>query len=75
MGAGVTITEIITTTNFTGSVYEEVLTASGAVESGYKAIALTNGAATVSVFLAKSGDKIQVVNNPTSPKSPRSVRR
>jgi hypothetical protein len=67
VGAGVTISEIITTTNITGPVYEEVLTASGAVESGYKAVALTKGAATVSVFLAKSGDKVQVVDNPTSP--------
>jgi hypothetical protein len=67
VGAGVTVTETITTTNLTGTVYEEVLTSSGAVESAYKAITLTNGAATTSVFFSNSGDKIQVVNNKTTP--------
>jgi hypothetical protein len=67
VGAGVTVTETITTTNLTGNVYEEVLTSSGAVESGYRAVALLNHVATSSVFLAKSGDKIQVVDNPTLP--------
>ena len=68
LGAGVTVTEIITTTNLTGNVYEEVLTSSGVVESGYRAVALTNGVATSSVFLAKTGDKIRVVDNPTAPR-------
>jgi hypothetical protein len=68
LGAGVTVTEIISTTNLTGNVYEEVLTSSGAVESGYKAVALNSGgSATSSVFLAKSGDRIRVVDNPTAP--------
>ena len=67
VGAGVIVTETITTTNLTGNVYEEVLTSSGAVESGYRAVALINHVATSSVFLAKSGDKIQVVDNPTLP--------
>ena len=67
-GAGVTVSEIITTTNLTGNVYEEVLTSSGVVESGYRAVALTNGVATSSVFLAKTGDKIRVVDNPTAPR-------
>jgi hypothetical protein len=66
-GAGVTVTESITTTNLTGTAYEEVLTASGTVENGYIAVALTNGSASSSVFLANSGDRIQVVDNPTSP--------
>ncbi len=67
VGAGVTISEKITATNFAGPVYLEVLTASGAVESGYRAITLTNGVATSSVFLAKSGDKIHAVDNTTAP--------
>jgi hypothetical protein len=66
-GAGVTVIESITTTNLTGTVYQEVLTASGGVESGYTAVALTNGSASSSVFLANSGDRIQVVDDPTSP--------
>ncbi len=67
VGAGVTITETITTTNLTGNVYEEVLTATGAVETPYTAVALVNGVATSSVHLAKSGDIIQVVDNTASP--------
>ena len=67
VGAGVTVTETIITTNLMGNVYEEVLTSSGTVESGYKAVALVNGVATSLVFLAKSGDKIQVVDNPALP--------
>ena len=51
MGAGVTISEIITTTNITGPVYEEVLTASGVVESGYKAVALTKAPRPCESFL------------------------
>ena len=42
-GAGVIVNETITTTGLTGNVYEEVLTASGTIESGYTAVALTNG--------------------------------
>jgi hypothetical protein len=67
VGAGVTVTETITTTNLTGNVYEEVLTAAGTVETPYTAVALTNGVATSSVHLAKSGDTIQVVDNTASP--------
>ena len=67
-GAGVTVVETITTTNLTGSVYDEVLTASGAVETPYKAVALTGGSTSVSVHLAKSGDSIRVVDNIASPK-------
>ncbi len=66
-GAGVTVTETITTTNLTGNVYAEVLTSSGAVETSYTAIALNNGVATSSVHLGKSGDTIQVVDNVTTP--------
>jgi Ca-dependent carbohydrate-binding module xylan-binding len=43
------------------------LTASGAVESGYTAVALTNGVGSSSVYLASTGDIIQVVDNPTTP--------
>ena len=68
VGAGVTITETITTTNLSGSVYEEVLTSSGAVESGYQAVALAaNGTASVSVHLAHTGDTIRAVDNTGSP--------
>ncbi len=67
IGAGVTVVETITTTNLTGNVYEEVLTASGAVETGYTAVALTNGVATASVHLGMSGDTVRVVDNPTAP--------
>jgi hypothetical protein len=67
VGAGVTVTETITTTSLTGNVYEEVLTSSGAVETGYTPVTLTNGVATSSVHLAKSGDVIQVVDNSSLP--------
>ena len=67
-GAGVTVIETIATTNLTGKVYEEVLTASGAVESPYKAVTLNGGSTSVSVHLAKSGDSIRVVDNMASPK-------
>lgn len=62
-GAGVTVTETITTTNLAGYVYEAVLTASGTVETPYKAVALTAGKAVLSVHLAKSGDIIRVVDS------------
>ena len=75
LGAGVTVAETITTTNLTGNVYEEVLTASGAVESGYTPVALVNGVATASVHLAMSGDTVQVVDKITAPAFTRSVRR
>ena len=67
LGAGVTVVEKITTTSLTGNVYAEVLTASGAVETGYQAVALSNGAASLSVHLAKTGDTVRVVNNTTNP--------
>ncbi len=68
VGAGVTITETVTTTNLSGSVYEEVLTASGAVETGYQAVTLAaNGTASFSVHLAHTGDVIRVVDNTSSP--------
>jgi hypothetical protein len=66
-GAGVTVALSISTTNLTGPVYEEVLTASGSVESAYTPVTLANGAATASVFLAHSGDTVQVVDNPITP--------
>jgi len=67
VGAGVTVTETITTTNLTGTVYADVLTASGAVETGYTAVTLIDGMAAFTVRLAKSGDSIQVVDNSTTP--------
>ncbi len=67
VGAGVTVTETIGTTNLTGSVYAEVLTASGAVETGYQAIALSNGHATAQVHLSRSGDTVRVVDNTAVP--------
>ena len=66
-GAGVTVTETITATGLTGAVYEEVLTASGAVETPFAPVALDNGVATSSVHLAASGDVIRVVNNTAAP--------
>ncbi len=66
-GAGVTVTETVTTTNLTGNVYEEVITAAGTVETPYQAVPLVNGTATFTVHLAASGDKIRVVDNPTTP--------
>ncbi len=66
-GAGVIVNETITTTGLTGNIYLEVLTANGVVESGYTAVKLVNGVATSAVFLARSGDIIQVVDNPTAP--------
>lgn len=67
VGAGVTVTETIGTTNLTGSVYAEVLTASGAVETSYQAVALGNGHATAQVHLARSGDTLRVVDNTAAP--------
>jgi predicted xylan-binding protein with Ca-dependent carbohydrate-binding module len=67
VGAGVTVTETITTTNLTGNVYEEVLTAAGTVETPYATVALVNGVAASSVHLATTGDTIQVVDNTASP--------
>jgi hypothetical protein len=67
LGAGVTITETIDTTDLSGKVYLEVLTSTGAQESAYTPVTLTNGTASVAVHLAKSGDKIQVANSPTTP--------
>ena len=66
-GAGVTVTETITTTNLTGSVYEEVLTAGGTIETPYQAVTLTGNVTTSAIHLAASGDTIRVVNNPTAP--------
>ncbi|WP_428376393.1 hypothetical protein [Lichenicoccus sp.] len=65
-GAGVTASETITATNLT-TVYAEVLTKSGTVESGYQAVKLTNGTGTVSLHLASSGDVVQVASSLTSP--------
>ena len=67
VGAGVTVTETITTTNLTGNVYEEVLTASGGVETPFAAVALSGGVASSSVHLATSGDVIRVVDNTAAP--------
>ena len=66
VGSGVTITETVTTTNLFGNVYEEVLTANGTVESSYVPVALTMGVGSSSVHLAKTGDTIRVVDNPTA---------
>jgi len=69
VGAGATVTETVNTTYFTGkTIYEEVLTSSGAVETGYQAVTLTNGSATSSVHFNQTGDYIKAVDNTTSPK-------
>nr|WP_321986278.1 hypothetical protein [uncultured Lichenicoccus sp.] len=66
-GAGVAVTETITATNL-GTVYAEVLTKAGAVESGYQAVSIgSNGTGTVSLHLASSGDVVQVASSQTSP--------
>ena len=65
-GAGVTVTETITATGLS-TAYAEVLTKSGAVESGYQAVNLTNGTGTVSLHLANSGDVVQVASSLNSP--------
>jgi serralysin len=66
-GAGVTINETVAAASLTGNVYEEVVTAAGAVETAYQAVALTNGAGSFSVHLASSGDSIRVVDNVSAP--------
>ncbi len=66
VGAGVTVTETVAATGLT-SVYEEVLTNTGAVESGYQAVALSNGSASFSVHLAASGDTVRAVDSTSSP--------
>ncbi len=67
VGAGVTVTETVTATGLT-SVYEEVLTKTGAVETGYQAVALnSSGSASFSVHLAASGDTIRAVDSSTAP--------
>ena len=67
-GAGVTVTETVSTTGLTGSIYEEVLTSAGAVESAFQPVTLgSNGQASFSVHLAKSGDYVRAVNSTTSP--------
>lgn len=69
VGAGATITETVSTAHYTGSsIYEEVLTSSGAVETAYQSVALTNGSATFSVHFNQSGDYIKAVDNTSSPK-------
>ena len=63
VGAGVTVTETITTTGLTGSVDWGVLTASGAVESYFTPVTLNaNGTASVQVHFDKSGDYVVAVN-------------
>ena len=67
VGAGVTVTETVTATGLT-SVYEEVLTKTGAVETAYKAVALSSsGTASFSVHLAASGDTVRAVDSSTAP--------
>ncbi len=65
-GAGVTVTETITATGLS-TVYAEVLTKTGTVESAYQAVNLTNGTGTVSLHLASSGDVVQVASSLSSP--------
>ncbi len=67
VGAGVTVTETVTATGL-NSIYEEVLTKTGAVESGYTAVALNgSGSASFSVHLAASGDTVRAVDSSTAP--------
>ena len=67
VGAGVTVTETVTATGLT-SVYEEVLTKTGAVETAYQAVTLnSNGSASFSVHLAASGDTVRAVDSSTAP--------
>ncbi len=66
VGAGVNVTETVTATGLT-SVYEEVLTKTGTVESGYQAVALnSSGSASFSVHLAASGDTVRAVDSSTA---------
>ncbi len=69
VGAGVTVTETIRTSNVVGSVYWGVLTAQGNVESPqfYAATLDSNGAATITAHLAHSGDYIAVETSQTNP--------
>ncbi len=63
IGAGVTVTETITSKNLT-TAYVEVLTKAGAVETGFQAVALSStGSTAVSLHLAASGDTVRVVNS------------
>nr|WP_321986566.1 glycoside hydrolase family 16 protein [uncultured Lichenicoccus sp.] len=61
-GAGVDVTETITASNQTGTVYLEVLTQTGATETGFVALDLVDGQASARVHLAHSGDLIRVVD-------------
>ena len=67
VGAGVTFNETVTATSLS-TVYAEVLTSSGAVETGYQAIALNSvGVGTASLHLANTGDYVQIVDNVANP--------
>ena len=64
-GAGVTVTETVAGTGLS-TVYVEVLTAGGIVESGYQAIVLNaSGAGNFEIHLAAGGDYIQAVDSLT----------
>jgi hypothetical protein len=68
VGAGVTVNETVATTGGLSTIYAEVLTASGAVETGYQAVTIgANGTASFSVHLAHSGDTVRAVDTIASP--------
>jgi len=66
VGAGVTVTETAAVTG-TSAISYEVMTASGTVETAWKSATVTNGTASFSVTLDKSGDYIQAVDSTTAP--------
>ena len=68
VGAGVTVTEVISTSNLSGTVYTGILTASGGVESNWQAYTLnSSGNLNLPVHFAHSGDYLVAVDSLTSP--------
>ena len=68
VGAGVTVTEAISTSNLSGTVYTGILTASGGVESSWQADTLnSSGSLNLQVHFAHSGDYLVAVDSLTSP--------
>ncbi|TLU72445.1 family 16 glycosylhydrolase [Lichenicoccus roseus] len=61
-GAGVTVTETVTTSNQTGTIYLEVLTQTGATESAFIPLTLSGGRVSAAVHMANPGDLIRVVD-------------
>lgn len=67
-GGGATVSLKIVTSNLITDLYAEVLTAAGTIETGYQRVGLAaDGTARVSMYLAQTGDVVQVTDNPNHP--------